>query len=448
MSIAFFKSFFYIDILSQVIISLVSFIGTIVYIFSRKYMKGDSLYQNFLCNILILLLSVICMAINDNLLLFLIAWYCCNSIIVKLMIHTSTWKAAQASGNLAHKNFIIGLCSITAGFAFMYNQTGSSSIQYNIQHLENCSSTSIALFLLLIGAIAQSAIFPFHRWLISSLNSPTPVSAIMHAGVINAGGFLLIRFAPIYLKNPALLTIMFILGLLTALLGSFWKLMQHDIKRMLAYSTIAQMGFMLMQCGLGNFSSAIAHLCWHGMFKAYLFLNSGSAAQEKKFEFHYPPTLTAFLISLIFGIAGTSIFAKINSINLLSFDTTLFILGIACITLSQLALTILGTNMYKNLPTAIIYIPIIATIYGMHIYIFDRYVSSLQIMQPQPINILHVIGLILLTFTWLLILCIKKFNNISQMPNLLLKIYVTMLNASQPNSSTITTYRNAYDYKK
>jgi len=132
--------------------------------------------------------------------------------------------------------------------------------------------------------MTQSAIWPFHTWLISSLNSPTPVSAIMHAGLINGGGFLLTRFAGLFVQSTGMLQVIFFLGLLTALIGTLWKLMQHDIKRMLACSTMGQMGFMIAQCGLGLFPAAIAHLCWHGLFKAYLFLSSGSAAHEKEWN--------------------------------------------------------------------------------------------------------------------------------------------------------------------
>ena len=106
----------------------------------------------------------------------------------------------------------------------------------------------------------------------------------MHAGLINGGGFLLARFAPMLAIQPPILNLIFIAGITTALLGTLWKLMQSDVKRMLACSTMGQMGFMIAQCGLGLFPAAVAHLSWHGLFKAYLFLSTGSAAKEKRLD--------------------------------------------------------------------------------------------------------------------------------------------------------------------
>ena len=297
MSLTSIAGMFHVDMLSIIMIFLVSFIGIVVYFFSRNYMKGDALYRQFFLNILILLISVILIAIADNLMLFLSAWCCCNLILARLIVHKSTWKAAKASGRLAIRNFILGFLFIILAFAILYKVTGSLAIQYIVHNSNDSWYTLIALIILLMGAMTQSAIWPFHRWLTSSLNSPTPVSALMHAGIVNGGGFLLARFAPLYFGAPKILNIIFIVGLTSALLGSLWKLMQHDVKRMLAFSTMGQMGCMFMQFGLGFFASGLTHLCFHGMFKAYLFLASGSAAQEKRLDLGYPPSFICFLFS-------------------------------------------------------------------------------------------------------------------------------------------------------
>ena len=441
------KNFFYIDMLSIIMIGLVSFVGIVVYCFSRRYMKGDSLYWKFFWNMLMLLLSVIIMAVADNLLLFLSAWCSCNWRLSQLIVHKSTWKAAKASSILAIKNFILGFASIALAFAFLYKSTGSFSIHYIVNNPNSSWYMFIALIMLLIGAMTQSAIWPFHRWLISSLNSPTPVSAIMHAGIVNGGGFLLIRFAPLYFSFPIMLNIIFCVGLISALLGSFWKLIQHDVKRMLACSTMSQMGFMLVQCGLGLFSSALAHLCWHGMFKAYLFLASGGAAQEKILGPGNTVSRTCFLLSLVCGFLGSYIFAIIHNNNVVPRDTTLIIVGIVFVACSQFALIILRGAALKRLPLAIILTAMMAGLYGVNIYFFDLMLDSLHLMQPQSLNILHISGLITLLLAWLSVLFVKRFNNRAELPFWVLNVYVKALNSSQPDPSTITTHRNGYSYE-
>jgi NAD(P)H-quinone oxidoreductase subunit 5 len=133
--------------------------------------------------------------------------------------------------------------------------------------------------LLVAGALIKSAQFPFHSWLPDTMETPTPVSALMHAGIINAGGFLIIRLSPIVSLSPASLNGLAIIGAITALYASVVMLTQTSIKRSLAYSTIAQMGFMMLQCGLGAFSLAMLHIVAHSLYKAHAFLSSGSIVQ-------------------------------------------------------------------------------------------------------------------------------------------------------------------------
>jgi NAD(P)H-quinone oxidoreductase subunit 5 len=137
-------------------------------------------------------------------------------------------------------------------------------------------STQLIASLLVVTAVLKSAQFPLHGWLIEVMETPTPVSALLHAGIVNAGGFLILRFSDIIaLSFPALNTLA-ILGGLTALFGSVVMLTQTSIKVSLAYSTIAQMGFMMLECGLGAFSAALLHILAHSLYKAHAFLSSGS----------------------------------------------------------------------------------------------------------------------------------------------------------------------------
>jgi NADH-quinone oxidoreductase subunit L len=155
--------------------------------------------------------------------------------------------------------------------------------------LEMSGATAVTL-LIFIGAMTKSAQFPVHIWLPRSLYAPTPIHALLHAGIINAGGFLLTRLAPLYGLSSTSLHVVFVVGMLTALLGATMMLTQNDIKKTLGFSTIGQMGYMIMECGLGAFSLAIFHLIAHGLFKATVFLNCGNVIHKARQEPSFPHT--------------------------------------------------------------------------------------------------------------------------------------------------------------
>ncbi len=141
------------------------------------------------------------------------------------------------------------------------------------------AATTAAAALLAFAAVLKSAQFPIHGWLTEVMETPTPVSALLHAGVINGGGFLLIRFSDVMLLAPGVLAILVVIGGFTALFGGLAMLSQSAVKNSLAWSTIAQMGFMIMQCGLALFPLALLHIVAHSLYKAHAFLASGGAVE-------------------------------------------------------------------------------------------------------------------------------------------------------------------------
>jgi NADH-quinone oxidoreductase subunit L len=150
------------------------------------------------------------------------------------------------------------------------------------------SAVTAITLLIFVGAMAKSAQFPLHVWLPDTMDTPTPVSALMHAGIVNGGGFLLNRLAPLYGLSPTTLHVVFAIGAITVVLGAGMMLVQNDIKKTLGFSTMAQMGYMVMECGLGAFALAIFHLMAHGVFKATLFLNAGHVIQASRHEPNRP----------------------------------------------------------------------------------------------------------------------------------------------------------------
>lgn len=436
---------FYLDRLASVMIFLIVSVGMAIWIFARRYMEGDFKYSSFTLKLVLLICLLVVMVSANHLFVFLMAWVGSNFLLLKLMIHKSHWKQAYSSGGLAGKNFFLGFVLLALAFFGLYEVFKETSIQLILKSPSSDLKVYGSSILILGAAMTQSALWPFHRWLLSSLNSPTPVSALMHAGLVNGGGFLLARFAPLFLDRPALLNMAFSLGILTAFLGTLWKLLQPDVKKMLACSTMGQMGFMMAQCGLGLFAAAITHLCWHGLFKAYLFLSSPSAAQEKRYSFSPLITGSGFLLSLLGGACGALSFSFASHI-LLSFNSSLVLISVAFIAATQLSMALLQNN-FKKLPKVIIVSSFLGGCYGFNIFVAEKFLSPLHLFQPQPMNLFYFVGELVLILSWLATLRSSLSCHQQEIPALFLKGYVAMINASQPAPSTITAFRNDYQYK-
>lgn len=437
---------FRIDPLSILMMGLITFITIIVIAFSRRYMSGDRKKNAFYQYVSIMFLSICTLTSANHMALFLATWILSNYFLTRLMQHKKEWPEAVASANLALKNFVIGSISLLLAFSFLAPESLLIS-EINFSTLPSWKAT-IAGFFILIAALSQSGIWPFHRWLISSLNSPTPVSALMHAGLVNGGGFLLARFAELYFQQSLLLHLIFIAGICTAILGTWWKLMQNDIKRMLACSTMGQMGFMIAECGLGLFAAAVSHLIWHGIFKAYLFLNSGGGAGEHKLT-RSSAKLTDFLIASVIGLFGLMIFIWVSGRPILPNDSSLIIHLLAWITCSQGALSLLQSQYPWPTVTAFIPSALIGAIYALNLAMVETYLEPLKIQQVQAISFIHIIAFGFLFFTWLLMIFTQS-SNAKDQHNLRSvwqkKLYVKLLNGSQPHPETVTAHRNHYHY--
>jgi len=223
--------------------------------------------------------------------------------------------------------------------------------------------------------------------------------------------------------------------------------MQNDVKRMLACSTMGQMGFMLAQCGLGLFPAAIAHLICHGMFKAYLFLASNGAAKEKRLDLDYPPQYQAFSYALICGLIGSFAFAYASGTSWFANNTTLVLIVIAFLSATQFSLPILRIKPLKNFPLTLILTIVAGLIYGNSVRLITWAMAPMLLMQPQALQGIHIVGIVILVLTWLSILLFGNQLNKANNTSWLLKTYVKNLNASQPHPSTVTAYRNYYEYK-
>jgi len=265
--------------LALALLVLTSFVATIVLSFSQRYLRADRAPRRFAAMVAALAGSVLAMVALDNVIAFAIAWLASGQLLARLIGHVDDWAEARAAAARARRAFLIGDAALIAALALAVGHAGSLSLTAIIAAeptLEPEILIAIAA-LVLVAAMARSALPPFESWLIGSMTAPTPVSALMHAGLVNAGGFLLIRFAPMLEAAPVVQIAAIVAGAAAALWGTGIALVRPDIKRALAGSTVAQMGFMILSCGLGAYGAALWHLIAHGLFKAWLFLASGSA---------------------------------------------------------------------------------------------------------------------------------------------------------------------------
>lgn len=305
-----------LDALSATMATLVSFVGVVVMRYSHAYLDGDPGQARFLRNISLTVAAVSVLAIAGNVFALWIAWVAMSLALHRLLVFRSDRRRAR---NAARKKFFLArLGDAALGLALVGLSVAAGSADITAINAAAPEMSTAQLFgpslLLALAAILKSAQFPVHGWLTEVMEAPTPVSALLHAGVVNAGGFLLVRFADVIAASAAALYLLIVVGGFTALYGSLVMLTQRSIKTSLAYSTVAQMGFMLLQCGLGAFSSAVLHIVAHSLYKAHAFLSSssvvdlarGSGAQGSAEPLRLPLIVASVALSMvIFGAWGT-----------------------------------------------------------------------------------------------------------------------------------------------
>lgn len=272
-----------LDMLSTIMFTLVAFIGVVVVQFSRNYMDGDSHQGAFIGGLCLTLAAVMLLVISGNLVQFVLAWVLTSLSLHRLLVfypdRPDAILAARKKFLTARLGdvFLVGAAALMAiGFgtfdiATLADQARAAQVSGSVPAV-----IPAAAGLLVIAALLKSAQFPTHGWLLEVMETPTPVSALLHAGIINAGGFLIIRFADVMVLSTWSLYFLALIGGFTALFGAVVMLTQVSVKGSLAWSTVAQMGFMLLQCGLGAFPVAVLHIVAHSLYKAHAFLSSGS----------------------------------------------------------------------------------------------------------------------------------------------------------------------------
>jgi NAD(P)H-quinone oxidoreductase subunit 5 len=272
-----------LDAVSATMFLLVAFIGWIVVRYARTYLDGEQRQGYFIACLCTALAAVMLLVLAGNLIQLMVAWVATSVVLHRLLLFYPERPAAQRAARKKRLFSTVGAFALFGAAALMWISFGTTDIAAINTHArsEDASSlTILAAALLAAAAILKSAQFPTHGWLTEVMEAPTPVSALLHAGVINAGGFLLIRLADVMVAAPGVLAGLAILGGFTALLGALAMLTQPAVKTSLAWSTVAQMGFMILQCGLALFPLALLHIVAHSLYKAHAFLASGGAVEQ------------------------------------------------------------------------------------------------------------------------------------------------------------------------
>ena len=309
-----------VDKLAIVMLGLVSAVSLAVQVYSLRYMRGDPRFGWYFALHSLFAASMLALVLADNLLVFYITW---ELVGLGSYLLIGFWWERRSASEAAKKAFIttrIGDVALLIGILVLFKATGTFELSqiFAMAQAGEISQTTINLStaLIFIGAAGKSAQFPFHVWLPDAMEGPTPVSALIHAAtMVAAGVYLVARMAPLFVLAPGVLDLVAFIGLTTVFIGAALAMVQTDIKRILAYSTISQLGFMMLALGSLGFTAAIFHLLAHGFFKALLFLGAGSiihAMHERQdiremggLRSRLPATWVAFVIA---GLALAGIF--------------------------------------------------------------------------------------------------------------------------------------------
>jgi len=311
-----------VDAITGAMLLLVCTLGLIIVRYSRTYLNGDPGQLRYARWLLATLSAVTMLVVANNLLVIAAALTLTSLALHKLLTFYGDRPAALVA---AHKKFLVSrmadLC-LWSALALIHGSVGSLNLDtiasWAKVHPELSPSVQLAAVLCVVAAALKSAQLPFHGWLTQVMEAPTPVSALLHAGVVNLGGFLMIRLSPLMAHAPAAQLLLVVIGLTTTVIAAMVTTTRVSVKVSLAWSTCAQMGFMLVECGLGAWHLAFLHLLAHSLYKAHAFLSAGSAVDAWRLgaltRRQPAPSVLRLCVSaaLVLGAAAVAVALSVN----------------------------------------------------------------------------------------------------------------------------------------
>ncbi|WEL17456.1 NAD(P)H-quinone oxidoreductase subunit 5 [Halorhabdus sp. SVX81] len=432
-----------VDGLTVLLWVVVTFFSGIVHSYSRRYMAGSAHETSFFAAVFGFTVIVMALVAADHLALFWVLWLAMGLVMAALVGTVEDWTQAQAAATVARRYFLGSSALLGIGLATLWWATGAETVSGVAAAAEGLAGPVwlVGAGALVLAAMIQSALLPFHTWLLASMTAPTPASALMHAGFVNAGGILLTRFAPVVTVEPTFMLAIVVLGAVSALGGKFLKTVQPDVKSRLACSTVGQMGFMIMQAGLGFFGAAITHLVLHGFYKAHHFLSAGAEVEQTAPGGESRDLGVVGLgVTLLTGVAGGAVFALLTGKGL-HFDSGLVLALIVVLTTLQAARAVVvrtslpATVRYGAVP--VVFLPAI-TGYALVYSAVSTLLGDLPVLAaPTELTVVH--GVVVAGFLLAYAGVESGVYERSQ------RLYVALVNASQPPTDTLLTDRGDYN---
>ena len=294
---------------------LVQLLGTVIAVFSSRYLEGEHRQRRYMAALAGVLASVHLLLLADHWAVLIVAWAVVGVALQHLLCFYPDRPFAMLA---AYKKRIadrIADALLLGAAGLAWSQVGSGSVSDLAAHIGREGMSTALQFsavCLVLAVILRTALLPVHGWLIQVMEAPTPVSALLHAGVVNLGGFVLIRFAPLLEQSTAARSLLMAFGLGSAVLAGLVMLTRISIKVRLAWSTVAQMGFMVLECGLGLYTLAALHLIGHSLYKAHAFLSASTVVRETRLQFMRETTAPAPLSLLLAPILAVGMVSWIQ----------------------------------------------------------------------------------------------------------------------------------------
>jgi NADH-quinone oxidoreductase subunit L len=273
-----------VDPLSSAMILVVTFVGLLIHVYSIGYMGHDPGYARYMAYLNLFMFAMLTLVLGANYGVLFVGWEgvgLCSYLLIGFWFEkqsaSDAGKKAFIVNRIGDAAFLLGMFLVFFAFGTLdFREVGRAAAAMPVEHAWGGTLTLIAV-LLFVGACGKSAQIPLYVWLPDAMEGPTPVSALIHAAtMVTAGVYMVARSAVIYAHAPNALLLVAVVGAVTAIFAASIGLVQNDIKRVLAYSTVSQLGYMFLACGVGAFAAGIFHLATHAFFKALLFLGSGS----------------------------------------------------------------------------------------------------------------------------------------------------------------------------
>lgn len=335
-----------VDRLGALLVLVVAAIGTVTFRYAVRCLEGNPRRDRFLVLLWAAVSAAAVLVCATNLLLLLAAWVTASFAVQGLVAFARERPEAVVAARMKFASARLGDLALAAAVFLVWQGWGTLDLGELAGRMaaggQEGRATTVSL-LVCLAAMTKSAQLPFHGWLPGTVDAPTPLSAMLHAGIINAGGVLLVRFAPLISRTPEAWIALSAIGTATIALGMVTLWAQVSVKRSLAWSTVAQMGFMVVQCGLCAFPAAMLHLMGHACYKAWSFLRAGEVPPRQR-KVRATPAVQLALVALGIALAAapTWFIARAIGMDLRSSPSEAALLAVAAIACGQAFAAMLG----------------------------------------------------------------------------------------------------------